>query len=357
MSESDVFDEIKRTLSTAALPSATVKSLRSFVLVQLQLDKDDKSSKKVYKAAMKRIEELGLVVLDAEGNVEWKGEVSDGKKRKADGKKEKKEKKAKKEVVDAEEGGAAEQEVAEPDIKITLSAAPERVVSSQPAEPQHADAKDKSQVVISENIPVDPDKNKPCGGNREGITRMFVGNLPFKVDEASLKAHFPGTVTHIKWITDKDTGRFYGSAFIEMANSKDAAAAQGIDQSELMGRKIRVNFAQAREGDVWPPVKAGTVTGGQAGGGGKRAMSEKPDGCVKLFIGNLSYDIDDDGIFKFFGTVDAEVKAVRWLHHKDSGDFKGVGYVEFWNTDACDKAATLNGKNLLGRPIRIDWTD
>lgn len=33
------------------------------------------------------------------------------------------------------------------------------------------------------------------------------------------------------------------------------------------------------------------------------------------------------------------------------------GFVEFWNTETCEKAASLNGKNLLGRPIRIDWTD
>ena len=32
---------------------------------------------------------------------------------------------------------------------------------------------------------------------------------------------------------------------------------------------------------------------------------------MKLFIGNLSYDIDDDGITKFFASVDAEVKAAR----------------------------------------------
>jgi RNA recognition motif-containing protein len=88
-----------------------------------------------------------------------------------------------------------------------------------------------------------------------------------------------------------------------------------------------------------------------------RSLRSQPEDCQKLFIGNLSYDIDDDGIFKFFGAVDAEVKAVRWLHHKENGDFKGVGYVEFWSTEACDKAATLNGKNLLGRPIRIDWTE
>lgn len=100
-----------------------------------------------------------------------------------------------------------------------------------------------------------------------------------------------------------------------------------------------------------------TGNGGQAGGSGVKAMSVKPDNCMKLFIGNLSYEIDDDSLMKFFQKVDAEVKAVRWLHHQDSGDFKGCGFVEFWNTEACEKAATLNGKNLLGRPIRIDWTD
>lgn len=63
--------------------------------------------------------------------------------------------------------------------------------------------------------------------------------------------------------------------------------------------------------------------GGQAGGTGRKAMGEKPDGCVRLFIGNLSYEIDDDVITKFFAAVDAELKAVRWLHHRDSGDFKG----------------------------------
>ncbi|GMH66993.1 hypothetical protein TL16_g04562 [Triparma laevis f. inornata] len=172
----------------------------------------------------------------------------------------------------------------------------------------------------------------------------------------TLKDHLPGTLTHVKWITDKETGRFYGSAFIEMLNSVDAASAVGVAGSELMGRALKINFAPAREGDIWPPTKTST-TGGQAGSNSRKTMSEKPENCTKLFIGNLSYDIDDDGIFKFFENVEAEVKAVRWLHHKDSGDFKGVGYVEFWNTEACDKAATLNGKNLLGRPIRIDWTD
>ena len=69
------------------------------------------------------------------------------------------------------------------------------------------------------------DKNKPCKGNPQGVTRLFLGNLPFAVDEASLGDFFPGQVTHIKWITDKETGKFYGSAFCEMDTSESAAAA------------------------------------------------------------------------------------------------------------------------------------
>ncbi|GMI52827.1 hypothetical protein TeGR_g7018 [Tetraparma gracilis] len=345
MSESDIYDAIKSSLSSASLPAPTVKSLRTHVLVQLQLPADDKGCRKLYKAAVKRMEGEALVELTEEGGIEWKGAE---KKRKADkkekkDKKDKKEKKAKKETDTVAVETLGESDAAPPCPSISLTA-PGAAPAPAPGTP------------LPLASPADPDKNKPCGGNRDGVTRLFLGNLPFKVDEASLASHLPAPFTHVKWITDKDTGRFYGSAFVEMRNSRDAAEAVGVAGSELMGRKIKINFAAAREGDIWPPAKS-SMTGGQAGGGGKRAMSEKPEDCQKLFIGNLSYDIDDDGIFKFFGAVDAEVKAVRWLHHKENGDFKGVGYVEFWSTEACDKAATLNGKNLLGRPIRIDWTE
>ena len=164
-----------------------------------------------------------------------------------------------------------------------------------------------------------------------------------------------------KWITDKDSGAFYGSSFVEMESCFKAAEAVAKSGSQLMGRPIKINFAPARSGDVWPPTTttkslSGSGNSGQAGGKGVKAMSAKPPDCKKLFIGNLSYDIDDEGIGKFFASVNAEVKAVRWLHHRDSGDFKGwydfckvrccsswlflisfpflsSGFVEFWSTE------------------------
>lgn len=309
--------------------SMKIKELRKAVMMQSDIDK------KVFKKTIQKLEADKRLSLSEEGICKLKKSEVRGRKEKS--KKEKKDKKRKRNGDDSSDG----------DVQGKVQ---------KKSENDHVhDSGDNKNEEQSQSV----ERNASCKGNPTGVTRLFVGNLPFAVDEASLRSFLEpaGEVTHIKWITDKETGRFYGSAFIEVANSHVAVAALNkCNGSEMMGRKIKLNLAPAREGDVWPP-KSNVITGGQAQSKGVKSMSEKPEGCCKLFIGNLSYDIDDETIEKFFGAVDAEIKAVRWIHHKDSGDFKGVGFVEFWNTEACEKGATLNGKNLLGRPIRIDWTD
>ena len=47
-------------------------------------------------------------------------------------------------------------------------------------------------------------------------------------------------VTHIKWITDKESGQFYGSSFVEMANVHAAARAVAMDGQKLLGRPLKV---------------------------------------------------------------------------------------------------------------------
>jgi len=336
--ESEWKDAIVATLKGAS-SQAQLKDLRRLVLISLQLDESDKTAKKQYKKTVKSLEQEGTLTLDADGTVTLKKKKKDKKRKKSKDDKDpdKKKKKRKKESEDRSHSDEEE-------------AGDKRKPQDETIDPAEISLETSPASTAA-------DKNKPCKGNPQGVTRLFLGNLPFAVDETSLGEFLPGEVTHIKWITDKETGKFYGSAFCEMDTSASAADAVAKAGSQLMGRPIKINYAPAREGDVWPPVKKVVSGGGQAGGSGVKAMSEKPQDCKKLFIGNLSYDIDDDGITKFFANVDAEVKAVRWLHHQESGDFKGCGFVEFWNTEACEKAATLNGKTLLGRNIRIDWTD
>ena len=79
--------------------------------------------------------------------------------------------------------------------------------------------------------------------------KIYVGNLPFSSTEADLKEVFGrhGGVASVSVITDRETGRPRGFAFVEM---EDATAAQdairGLDGTDFGGRNIKVNEAQDR---------------------------------------------------------------------------------------------------------------
>jgi RNA recognition motif-containing protein len=80
-------------------------------------------------------------------------------------------------------------------------------------------------------------------------TKLFVGSLPWSVDDEELKQAFEkqGTVVSAKVVKDRDTGRSRGFGFVEMENSADAKnAINALNESELNGRNIVVNEAKAR---------------------------------------------------------------------------------------------------------------
>ena len=80
---------------------------------------------------------------------------------------------------------------------------------------------------------------------------IYVGNLSFDATEEKLRQTFEsyGEVAEVKVITDRDSGRPRGFAFIEMSNQSEAAAAiDGLNGKELDGRTLTVNEARQREG-------------------------------------------------------------------------------------------------------------
>ncbi|MBP6820853.1 MAG: RNA-binding protein [Acidobacteria bacterium] len=81
-------------------------------------------------------------------------------------------------------------------------------------------------------------------------TRLYVGNLSFSVSEQDLEEIFAqvGTVESSNIVTDRETGRSRGFAFVEMANRADAdAAIQKFNDRELKGRSLTVKEAGPRE--------------------------------------------------------------------------------------------------------------
>lgn len=79
---------------------------------------------------------------------------------------------------------------------------------------------------------------------------IFIGSLPFSLEEAELREFFEeyGEVTSAKIIKDKISGRSKGFGFVEMSN--DEQAQQAIDKlngAEVDGRKIVVNKAEEKK--------------------------------------------------------------------------------------------------------------
>ena len=80
-------------------------------------------------------------------------------------------------------------------------------------------------------------------------TKLFVGSLPWSVNDEELKETFEkhGTVVSANVVTDRDTRRSRGFGFVEMENQDDAQnAIKALNESELNGRNIVVNIAKAR---------------------------------------------------------------------------------------------------------------
>lgn len=80
--------------------------------------------------------------------------------------------------------------------------------------------------------------------------KLFVGSLPWSVDDAGLAQIFSqaGTVVSAQVVKDRDTGRSRGFGFVEMSTEEEAQnAVANLNGTDVEGRKIVVNIARPRE--------------------------------------------------------------------------------------------------------------
>ncbi len=79
---------------------------------------------------------------------------------------------------------------------------------------------------------------------------LYVGNLPYQITENELQNVFAahGTVSSVKIIRDKMTGRSKGFGFVEMPNDAEGqAAVSGVDGQNVNGRPLKVNEAREKQ--------------------------------------------------------------------------------------------------------------
>eukprot|EP00494_Astrolonche_serrata_P025715 UN25976 len=100
--------------------------------------------------------------------------------------------------------------------------------------------------------------------------KLYVGNLSFDAKERDLIRLFEhyGDIQSIQVVDDKETGKNRGFAFVTFRSPDEAERALAASEQEVLGRKIRVNFAQEKR----PPFGGdrGGFRGGRGGRGGRR---------------------------------------------------------------------------------------
>jgi RNA recognition motif-containing protein len=108
---------------------------------------------------------------------------------------------------------------------------------------------------------------------------IFVGSLPFSIDEADLRESFEayGTVDSVKIVTDKFTGRSKGFGFVEMSNDDEAQKAiDELNGATVEGRTIVVNKSEPKpEGERKSYNNNRSGGGGYSGGGNSRGGGDR----------------------------------------------------------------------------------
>ncbi|RKP25146.1 hypothetical protein SYNPS1DRAFT_16106, partial [Syncephalis pseudoplumigaleata] len=165
---------------------------------------------------------------------------------------------------------------------------------------------------------------------------IYVGNLSWNIDDAWLRSEFEayGTVLSARVITEGDQGRSKGFGYVDFQDASSAQKAAEVTDKEIDGRTVRIAVTTPR-----------TTTPA------RREQSEASD---TLFVGNLPFSVTEDSVWEVFGHY-GEVKGVRLPTDRETGDFKGFGYVQFVSQESAAKVMADSYVELSGRKLRLDY--
>lgn len=73
-----------------------------------------------------------------------------------------------------------------------------------------------------------------------------------------------------------------------------------------------------------------------------------------IFVSNLAYGLDTKDLISAFSNY-GEITEAKIIKDRESGRSKGFGFVTFINSDQAKEALNMNGKELHGRTIRVNF--
>jgi nucleolar protein 4 len=190
---------------------------------------------------------------------------------------------------------------------------------------------------------------------------LFVRSLAPTVTTDDLTDHFSESypIKHAVAVLDPASQQCKGFGFVTFADAEDAQRAlEELNGSELKGKKIRVEYAEARQRDVdseIPGHKKSTPSAASTKAKAEREQQRKEQAPPRLIIRNLPWSVKTGNqlalLFRSYGKVKyAEVPK------SNSGQLKGFGFVLLRGKSNAEKALQgVNGKEVDGRTLAVDW--
>ncbi|XP_039971524.1 RNA-binding protein 39-like isoform X1 [Xiphias gladius] len=169
---------------------------------------------------------------------------------------------------------------------------------------------------------------------------VFCMQLAARIRPRDLEEFFSavGNVRDVRMISDRNSRRSKGIAYIEFVEANSVPLAIGLTGQRLLGVPIIVQASQAEKNRA-----AAAANNLQKG----------TSGPMRLYVGSLHFNITEEmlrGIFEPFGRIES----IQLMMDSETGRSKGYGFITFADAECAKKALEqLNGFELAGRPMKV----
>nr|XP_020481374.1 RNA-binding protein 39-like [Labrus bergylta] len=169
---------------------------------------------------------------------------------------------------------------------------------------------------------------------------VFCMQLAARIRPRDLEDFFSavGKVRDVRMISDRNSRRSKGIAYIEFMEATSVPLAIGLTGQRLLGVPIIVQASQAEKNRA--AAAANNLQKGSLG-------------PMRLYVGSLHFNITEEmlrGIFEPFGRIES----IQLMMDSETGRSKGYGFITFSDAECAKKALDqLNGFELAGRPMKV----
>ena len=215
--------------------------------------------------------------------------------------------------------------------------------SKKQAESEEDEKDNEEPELVKQEKPKEQPKKSYSSGT---WNELFIKNLSYNTTDVGLAEYFAkyGDVEETKIVYDKESGRSKGVGFCRFYDAASAVKAmEDAGQMELDGRPISISYSNEK------PTRSAKPTNTF------KADSNYQGQRFGLFVGNLSFKSNEQGIENFFKDC-GKIIDIR-IAKTPEGKMKGFAHVDFDSAESVENALKKNGFKLDGRELRLDKSE